>query len=1027
MSEENILSELELLLPSFSTAGGEELGPENRCFPGTSYYLGFQTIPSDFQLKDNLEVSLEVVEGEDLVESAEFKKSDYPHSTTIKFKSDVTGTVKVKMRIYDPDADVTVESNVLELSVLPYHGTLADSDYWAPGPTKVDASPIILRVGESFDCSARAYLNKYTYYAHLESHKGESRYMYTYPLSYRETLEDGSRGNIINSRSYFNSGSDLKSIVGKAVGNGKVSIQWLQRNSSGTIQSNGSASIPVMVVDNAEALGYTMNLRFKVDKIEIDRSTRIIPQWNAYLYPDQYYPGMVKQDSYGYFNKLVYLYETYDFHPTDWKDFVDFDDPNGDFDSTRLVISLEDSEGNKVTQGIDSWDEMSCWIVARYGKLAETKAQAVAKIPYIIYTGDSEYIPIRDHSVATFYYAHADELDFSQWRKASDIIKIQPGDATINRCNFSVVSEVGDLVYTERIGTTGTLDEQYRIRIAGIGRNSTTSFFSYQLGTIHHYAGSSFEIGLPEWDGYRYIADYVPDSSSFVPSKTQIKKGEYVFIELRNDPDEEFSLNSTITAYKAFRYSVNSGNYVYSDRLNSSGVAEVICESRRGAILKGLAAGTVDIIFRGIADGSRSAASTTITIVDDQYSTPTGNLKINASKNTDGTVKSGQTLTLTGGTVAGWNSSSWRHASVKKSGYLQTFTSGTVTIYAVTTDGRLTSATYTTQAAGSSTSVDPEPDVPVDTTLKEAEDTSDDLILSFDRTTPVEFDSPESAPITVDIIKGSHNFYLTDVTCISENPGVATAQASFNMSNGDMDVTITPKGRGSTIVRIVCGGAEDSLDVNVFGGSNATTPKLEYDGQYGVSLNVYEYTEIRFKVSSNAVYQALEYSVSQGREDKIVVEGGNYNSTTGVATIRVALKDHISGYVYVTYGTERLVFSIANRFNLKFENIHNFVLGVGATRYIKIYPLDNTIKASSINVYSERNNVIVSSVENGGVEQDTGKRFFLVEVKYRRAGQDMLIASRKGDDDIYLDFTCEATSVPAQSINFNTNSITINK
>ena len=119
MSEENILSELELLLPSFSTAGGEELGPENRCFPGTSYYLGFQTTPSDFQLKDNLEVSLEVVEGEDLVESAEFKKSDYPHSTTIKFKSDVTGTVKVKMRIYDPDADVTVESNVLELSVLP--------------------------------------------------------------------------------------------------------------------------------------------------------------------------------------------------------------------------------------------------------------------------------------------------------------------------------------------------------------------------------------------------------------------------------------------------------------------------------------------------------------------------------------------------------------------------------------------------------------------------------------------------------------------------------------------------------------------------------------------------------------------------------------------------------------------------------------------------------------------------------------------------------------------------------------------
>ena len=1026
MSEENILSELELLLPSFSTAGGEKLGPENRCFPGTSYYLGFKTTPSNFQLRDNLEVSLEVVEGEDLVESAEFKKSNYPHSTTIKFKSDVTGTVKVKMRIYDPDADVMVESNILELFVLPYHGKLADSDYWAPGPTKVDTSPIVLKVGESFDCSARAYLNKYTYYAHLESHKGESRYMYAYPSSYREKGEDGTySGDIINSSSYISVCSNLTSIVGKNIGKGKVSIQWLQRYSSGAIQSSGSTSIPVTVIDDAEALGYTMNLRFKVDSIEVDRTTTFVPSWNAYLDPEQYYPGMQRQDSFGYFNKLAYLYETYDFHPTTWEDFLEFDDPNGDFDPSRLRISFEDDNGKYVSAA--SWDELECWVVARYGKLDETKAVATAKIRYRNITRNPNNIPIRDHSVASFATAHADELDFSKWYKASQFVKINPGDATINKCGFSMVPGFGDFIYTERIGTTGTLDEQYRIRLGGVGRLTTGHLFEYRLGNLEISAGVHFIVGLPHWDGYVYRPALVPHSRTFIPSKTQIKKGEYVFIELEITPEHEYSLNSTNIASNSIKYSVNSGNYIYSDGLNASGVAEVICESRRGVILKGLAPGTVKLEYGSIGDGEQNLASTTITILDSQYSTPTGNLKINASKNTDGTVKSGQTLTLTGGTVAGWNSSSWRYASVKKSGYLQTFTSGTVVIYAVTTDGRLTSATYTTQTSGSSVPIEPEPETPVDTTLKEAEDTSDDLILSFDRTTPVEFDSPESDPITVDIIKGSHNFYLTDVTCISENPGVATAQASFNMNNGDMDVTITPKGKGSTIIRIVCGGAEDSLDVNVFGGSSATTPKLEYNGQYGVSLNVYEYTEISFKVSSNAVYQALEYSVSQGREDKIVVEGGNYNSTTGVATIRVALKDHISGYVYVTYGTERLIFSIANRFNLKFENIHNFVLGVGATRYIKIYPLDDTIKASSINVYSERGNVTVSSVENGGVEQDTGKRFFLVEVKYQRAGQDMLIASRKGDDDIYLDFTCEAKSVPAQSINFNTNSITINK
>ena len=113
--------------------------------------------------------------------------------------------------------------------------------------------------------------------------------------------------------------------------------------------------------------------------------------------------------------------------------------------------------------------------------------------------------------------------------------------------------------------------------------------------------------------------------------------------------------------------------------------------------------------------------------------------------------------------------------------------------------------------------------------------------------------------------------------------------------------------------------------------------------------------------------------------------------------------------------------------NHKLSNINDFSLGIGASRSIKSYPLDDTVKASSVQVYSERNNVFTSEVTDGGIEPETGKRFFLVEVKYYRAGRDVLVAHRKGDDDIYLDFNCEATTIPAQSISFNINSITLNK
>ena len=93
-----------------------------------------------------------------------------------------------------------------------------------------------------------------------------------------------------------------------------------------------------------------------------------------------------------------------------------------------------------------------------------------------------------------------------------------------------------------------------------------------------------------------------------------------------------------------------------------------------------------------------------------------------------------------------------------------------------------------------------------------------------------------------------------------------------------------------------------------------------------------------------------------------------------------------------------------------------------------IYPLDDTIKASSVWVHAQNSSnpaVYIDDIVEG--TDNNGKRVFFVSVTYRREGQEVLIASRKGDDDIYLDLECEATSIPAQSISFNQNSITINK
>ena len=90
MSEEIIippfseLTGIELFLPSFTMAGGEILGRETRCFPGVKYGLGYRTIPDNFtltngdSLRSDLVISLDIISGNELVESVEINSYSNP-------------------------------------------------------------------------------------------------------------------------------------------------------------------------------------------------------------------------------------------------------------------------------------------------------------------------------------------------------------------------------------------------------------------------------------------------------------------------------------------------------------------------------------------------------------------------------------------------------------------------------------------------------------------------------------------------------------------------------------------------------------------------------------------------------------------------------------------------------------------------------------------------------------------------------------------------------------------------------------
>ena len=1005
----------------------ELITTEPRCMAGQTYGLGYRLNPSEYYLKTesgssrtDIRIFTEVDDPDELILSHEISSWNSRMVNNIRpvvvFKEAVTGTVGVRMCVEDIESGEVVRSNTLILNVYNDPSIIYTGTY-GTGGTKQFSPPsnpmLITMTGGAVDCTQ--YL--------VTAAERQSKYFY-----------------LSTSASCVGIDTDGVTLIPKKAGSGLVwamtHVAFGSTNTGNPVRYDGKLtkidswkSFTVTVYDEAEelALNNAMNLRFKVPRVEVDRSTDIIP--SPFDDDPSDYPGVYRDED-GDLNRWLYLNQTYDFHPRDYKDFVDYDDPNGVIDLSRLNVRLENDEGQPILfmggrerQGYSvatEWAEGSCWLVARYGELDSSKEATYCRIPYVNITNRPDHVPIR-YVYRGQMRTDGDTLDWSTWYPASKVIQITPLDATINTFNFSVSS--GDEVYyIERIGTEGTLDDQYKVRFAGIGKYGIGC--SYTNGGPR--SGGTLEI---RWGGSSASypsGHYQPNNITMTPSKTSIKKGKYATVNVTYTPDYNFTLYSNNFATKGWRYKIDDGNWLTKDKVNETGVIEVVCESRIGTIFRNLEGNhTLSVtccLYWGMGSTGEyfhtdiELLSTTMSA----SSTPT----INAATN-NGALIDNQTLTLSGGTVAGWNSSSWRYVDIRNSGLIKTYSPGEVTIYAVTTDGRLAQSTYRVGASGSVTPVEPEPETPIDTTLKEAQDTSDDLILRFSNKSDIIFDSPSSNPVSVDIVKETHNFSLLDVVCTSENPNVATIQGYYNMSNGSMDATITPVGKGSTVVRVVCGAESDVINVSVLDGDDASTPHVTYKNMTGASLNIYEYTRISFWCESSEVFQSLNIA---GNKEGIGVDDFIYNDSTHTGSFKVALTDHVSGYVYVKYGEERLVFSIANRFSLKFENIQDFKLGIGATRRVMIYPLDDTVKASSVWVHAQTSNnpaVYVDDIIEG--TDNNGKRVFFVPITYRRAGREVLIASRQGDDDIYLDLECEATSIPAQSISFNQNSITINK
>ncbi len=840
--------------------------------------------------------------------------------------------------------------------------------------------------------------------------------------SYYYFKVDSSKSNI----AYI--GSDGMTLIIKNIGTVEARLYaHYQISSDSSVydspQDTGK-SISITISDVSGVDADALNIRFKVRSIEFDRSLEIFRKFNG-----------------NYSDNQEQLYKKYGVYNV--RDLIIYDDPDKIFDNKRLVLSYENERGEEITTPDVSgyyvkncWEEGTYYACVYYGYVSGgTKMILRDRIPVNVITSNPNRVFFRSTNTEILI-PDATEYDFTRWYSPSYFWRghVIPIDANVfskwewGESSYPYKARSGEVLqYWEYNPSGKTLDERYRFRISGYGLQGGyntlhTHFVKIApLGTHIHY---------PDPDGdVRGLA--LPKSIKLSSVKSWIAKGECLYIKVSYTPELDFGMGFWyFTVDGKTEYDIHMGFYDYGQGPKITAI-EVIAATRHGLIIRGgpqTGSHTVRISYKE-KDGKTVAGTITISVSDTYYTAPSGELIINAQKNSDETIKDNQTISLSGGNITGWATSDWGTVSVTNSGLVRTYKPGSATLYAVTTDGRLAMLECTAQERPEpviTTTVqqeESEPSAPIDTTVHSATKTDWVVDIHFENTSPVIFESSESSPIFRSVLRGDTTIDISQVQFYSSDPGVISVLREYNASEKTIAAKITPVGRGSARVYFTYGGYSNYLNVIVNSGEEVSKSyKLSYLESRGATLSPYEYTTIRFGVSGDSISDSDINLISSS--SGIIVEKTNPFISSGIATMKVTSTSKISGTVSARCGDEELVFSIVNRYNLEFENIKGFVLGKGATRNILLYPLDNLIRLSEVSVTSENENVSIGRITES--KDKDGKRVFLVPITYLQSGHDTLIAHRAGDrNDIYLEFDCEAKSVKATSIRFNTDSINI--
>ena len=801
--------------------------------------------------------------------------------------------------------------------------------------------------------------------------------------------------------------------------------QYKVTSSSGIYSSpqNTGKKITINFSDLAENEASSLNVRFRVRSVEYDRSLEIWRTFNG-----------------GYSDAQEQLKKKYGVYNI--RDLVTYDDPNGIFDGRRLSIRYENENGktilNSSTPGYyikNCWEEGTYYACLYYGFTDGTNMVLRDRIPINVITSIPGRVVFRNTN-PQILIPDATGLDFTRWYTPSYFWrgKVIPIDGTVfskwewGESAFPSSCRHGEILQVWEYNPSGkTLDEKYRFRIAGFGLQGGYNTLRTHYVTI---APQGTHIHYPVSDDVRGSA--LPTKITLTPSKSSIRRGEYTFIKVSYTPDIDFGMGFWYFTETKEEYSIYMGFHDYGSGPHIKSV-ELVAATRRGLILRGAAIDSAKKIRVKYEEKDGAAKNATCNIIaeDSYFPEPGGELKILAQLNSDGTVKDDQTVALSGATVAGWATSDWETISVTETGYLRTYKPGSATIYAVTTDGRLASMEFTARerpepviTRQEQVEEEEEEEAPVDTTTRPAGDSEGFVDIYFNNTNSVVFDSPSTSPISRTLQCNNTTVDLNLVRFYSTNPSVVSVTKSYNSSTKTVSATMTPVGKGEARVYFVYGGYSDYLNTVVNSGENLpNTSVLEYtENKTGATLNLYEFTTFGFRVLGSDVNES-EIQLSSSTSGIEVQKGSPfYNGET--YRIFVTLKSRTSGEVYVRYRDSELIYNIVNRYSLEFEDVNNFALGIGATRNVLLYPLDDLVKLSEISVYSKNEKVSVDRISEA--KDSTGRRVFIVPIRYLESGHDTLVASRRGDsDDVYLEFDCEAKSVRASAINFNLSSINL--